>query len=62
MNKDRITGAAKQAAGGIEEAAGKTLGDAKLVVEGRDRKAEGTIQNAVGGAKDVLKEASNSKK
>jgi uncharacterized protein YjbJ (UPF0337 family) len=57
MNKDRIAGAAKQAAGAIEEAAGKTLGDAKLVVEGRDKKTEGKIQNAVGGAKDVLKEA-----
>jgi uncharacterized protein YjbJ (UPF0337 family) len=57
MNKDRIAGVAKQAAGAIEEAAGKMLGDAKLVVEGRNKKAEGKIQNAVGGATDVLKEA-----
>jgi uncharacterized protein YjbJ (UPF0337 family) len=57
MNKDRIAGAAKQAAGAIEEAAGKTLGDAKLAVEGRNKKTEGKIQNAVGGAEDVLKEA-----
>jgi uncharacterized protein YjbJ (UPF0337 family) len=58
MNKDRIAGVAKQATGAVEEAAGKTLGDAKLVVEGRNKKAEGKIQNAVGGAEDVLKEAS----
>jgi uncharacterized protein YjbJ (UPF0337 family) len=57
MNKDRIAGSAKQAAGAIEEAAGKTLGDAKLAVEGRNKKTEGKIQNAVGGAEDVLKEA-----
>jgi uncharacterized protein YjbJ (UPF0337 family) len=58
MNKDRIAGVAKQATGAIEETAGKTLGDAKLVVEGWNKKAEGKIQNAVGGAKDVLKETS----
>jgi uncharacterized protein YjbJ (UPF0337 family) len=57
MNKDRIAGIAKQAAGAIEEAAGNKLGDAKLVVEGQNKKAEGKIQNAVGGAEDVLKKA-----
>ena len=56
MDKDRIVGVAKEAKGAIKEAAGKTLGDAKLVAEGRDDKAEGKIQNAVGGVKDVLKE------
>jgi uncharacterized protein YjbJ (UPF0337 family) len=57
MDKDRIAGAAKQAKGAIKEAAGKTLGDAKLVVEGEHDKAEGKIQNAVGGAKDVLRKS-----
>ena len=57
MDKDRIAGAAKEAKGAIKEVAGKTLGDAKLVVEGRRDKAEGKIQNAVGGAKDVLRES-----
>jgi uncharacterized protein YjbJ (UPF0337 family) len=57
MDKDRIAGAAKEAKGAIKEVAGKTLGDAKLVVEGRQDKAEGKIQNAVGGAKDVLRES-----
>ncbi len=56
MDKDRIVGAAKQAKGAIKEAAGKTLGDAKLVAEGKNDKTEGRIQNAVGGVKDVLKE------
>jgi uncharacterized protein YjbJ (UPF0337 family) len=55
MNKDRIAGAAKQAKGAVEEAAGKVFGDAKLVVDGSHDKAAGKIQNAIGGAKDALK-------
>jgi uncharacterized protein YjbJ (UPF0337 family) len=58
MNKDRIAGGAKQAEGAIKEVAGKTLGDAKLVADGKSKKAEGKVQNAVGGAKDSLKKAS----
>ncbi len=57
MDKDRIAGVAKQAKGTIKEAAGKTLGDAKLVAEGKNDKTEGKIQNAVGGVKDVLTDA-----
>jgi uncharacterized protein YjbJ (UPF0337 family) len=55
MNKDRIAGAAKQAKGAIEEAAGKLVGDTKLVVDGKQDKAEGRIQSAIGGLKDALK-------
>jgi hypothetical protein len=36
-----IAGAAKQAKGAIKEAAGKTLGDARLVANGKDDKVEG---------------------
>jgi uncharacterized protein YjbJ (UPF0337 family) len=56
MNKDRIAGSAKQAKGAVKEAAGKALGDSKLVAEGKSDKAEGKIQNAVGGLKDALKQ------
>lgn len=55
MNKDRIEGAAKQVKGAVKEAAGKALGDSKLVVEGKGEKAAGKLQNAVGGLKDALK-------
>ena len=55
MNKDRIAGAAKQATGAIKETAGKILGDAKLTADGQVEKAEGKIQNAIGGLKDTLK-------
>ncbi|MBB4200334.1 CsbD family protein [Rhodoblastus sphagnicola] len=59
MNKDRIVGTAKQAKGALEEAAGKVLGDAKLVAEGQRDKVEGKVQNAAGGVKDALKDALN---
>jgi uncharacterized protein YjbJ (UPF0337 family) len=55
MNKDRIAGAAKQAKGTVEEAAGNVLGDSKLTADGKSDKVEGKIQNAIGGLKDALK-------
>lgn len=57
MDKNRIVGAAKQAKGAIKVAAGKALGDAKLTAEGKTDKAEGKLQNAVGGLKDALKDS-----
>jgi uncharacterized protein YjbJ (UPF0337 family) len=55
MNKDRIGGAAKQAKGALKKAAGRALGDSKLVADGKADKAEGKLQNAIGGLKDALK-------
>jgi len=55
MNKDRIEGSAKQAAGKIKETVGHAVGDAKLESEGTVEKASGKVQNAVGGLKDALK-------
>ena len=57
MDKDRIAGSAKQAGGAIKEAAGKMTGDAKLQAEGSADKTKGKLQNAVGGAKDALRDA-----
>jgi uncharacterized protein YjbJ (UPF0337 family) len=56
MDKDRIAGTANQAKGSIKQAAGKILGDAKLQAEGTADKAHGKLQNAVGGAKDALRD------
>lgn len=56
MDKDRIEGATRQAKGTIKEAIGKVLGDAKLVADGKAEKAVGTLQNAIGSAKDALKD------
>lgn len=55
MNKDRIKGSAKQAAGTVKEVTGKLTGDAKLRTEGKAQKLSGKIQNAVGGVKDAVK-------
>jgi uncharacterized protein YjbJ (UPF0337 family) len=55
MDKDRISGAAKQVKGGVKETAGKLTGDAKLEAEGKADKAVGKVQSAVGGLKDTLR-------
>ena len=58
MDKDRIEGSAKQAKGAVKQAAGKMTGDTKLQAEGSADKVEGKVQNAVGGAKDAIRDAS----
>ncbi len=57
VDKDRIEGSLKQAEGAIKEGVGKLVGDAKLVAEGTADKAEGKVQNSVGGAKDAVRDA-----
>jgi uncharacterized protein YjbJ (UPF0337 family) len=59
MDNDRIKGMGDQAKGGIKEAAGKVTGDTKLETEGKMDKAKGKIENAVGGAKDTMRDALN---
>ena len=55
MDKDRVKGSAKQAAGAIKETVGKITGDVKLQADGKADKTAGKIQNAVGGVKDALR-------
>ena len=57
MDKDRITGAAKDFAGKVEGAAGDLAGDAGTQASGRAREAAGTVQNLYGQAKDAAREA-----
>ena len=56
MDKDRIKGTVKQAVGHLKEVAGKAMGDAKTVQDGKAEQVEGKIQNAVGGLKDTVRE------
>lgn len=56
MDKDRIKGVAQQAKGNIKKAIGALTGDAKLKTEGEMDKIEGKVRNAVGGAKDALRQ------
>ncbi|HWX50082.1 MAG TPA: CsbD family protein [Roseomonas sp.] len=58
MDKDRIEGMAKQAKGAVKEAAGKVTGDTNTQMEGKADKAEGKVQNTVGGLKDKARDAS----
>lgn len=55
MNEDRIEGSAKKIKGDIKDKTGKALGDSKMRAEGKADKAEGKIQNTVGGIKDSLR-------
>jgi uncharacterized protein YjbJ (UPF0337 family) len=57
MDKDRIVGSAKVVKGSVKEAIGKATGDAKLETEGKADKIEGKVQNAIGGIKDVVRDA-----
>jgi Uncharacterized protein conserved in bacteria len=56
MDHDRIKGAANQAKGQMKDTAGKLTGDAKLQAEGKADKIKGKVQNAVGGAKDAIRQ------
>ncbi len=58
MDKDRIAGAAKDAAGKVESVVGKVTGDERTEVSGRTREAEGTVQNLYGQVKDGVRDAS----
>lgn len=55
VDKNRIVGSAREAKGTVKQVIGRVIGDAKLEAEGTADKAEGKIQNAVGGLKDTLK-------
>jgi uncharacterized protein YjbJ (UPF0337 family) len=61
MDKSRISGAANQAKGAMKDAAGKATGDAKLQAEGKADKLKGKVENAVGGARDTLREDDETK-
>jgi uncharacterized protein YjbJ (UPF0337 family) len=56
MDKDRIKGSVKQVVGSVKEVIGKAVGDKKTEDDGRAAVTEGKIQNAVGSAKDNLRD------
>jgi uncharacterized protein YjbJ (UPF0337 family) len=57
MDKDRVEGSLHQAKGAVKEGFGKMTGDKKTEAEGTAEKAAGKVQNAVGGAKDAVRDA-----
>lgn len=56
MDKDRVEGAAKEIKGSVKEGLGKMTGDTKTEAEGKADKAEGKVQNTIGGIKDKARE------
>ena len=57
VDHDRVDGAGKKLSGSIKEGLGKLTGDSKLQAEGAAEKTAGSVQNAIGGAKDSVRDA-----
>ena len=55
MNKDQVKGAAKDAAGKVQEKAGEAVGSDKQQGKGLLKQAEGKVQKAYGDTKEVVK-------
>jgi uncharacterized protein YjbJ (UPF0337 family) len=58
INKDQVEGRAKEAAGGIQEAAGKAVGSTTQQVKGAANKAVGSVQAKYGDIKSDMKKDS----
>ena len=57
MDRNRITGALRQATGSVKEVVGKATGNKKMQAQGRIEKAAGKTQSAVGGVKDAVRKS-----
>ena len=55
MDKNRISGAAKVAAGSTKEAVGKAIGNRKMQAKGVAEKVVGKVQNTAGKISDGVK-------
>ncbi|MDB5761124.1 MAG: csbD-like family protein [Herminiimonas sp.] len=58
MNKDQIKGGVKDAAGKVQEQAGKLTGSKEQQVKGLAKQAEGKTQKSVGNVKESVRDAS----
>jgi uncharacterized protein YjbJ (UPF0337 family) len=56
MDKDRIRGSYDQAKGKIKETVGEVTGDQKMKQEGKADQVSGKVENAIGSAKDKVRE------
>jgi uncharacterized protein YjbJ (UPF0337 family) len=57
VNKDQVTGVAKQVKGSIKEAAGKATGDKKTQAKGTADKIAGKVQKTYGDVKEKIKDS-----
>ena len=57
MNKDQLKGAAKDAAGKVQEKAGKITGSPQQESKGLGKQAAGKTQKTVGDVKEAVKDS-----
>lgn len=57
MNKDQISGTAKNIAGKLQEGAGKLVGSKEQQAKGLNKQVEGKVEKSIGNAKEVVKDA-----
>ena len=57
MNKDQVTGKAKDIAGKVQRNVGEATGSASQQIKGGAKQVEGKVQQGVGDAKESLKDA-----
>jgi len=56
MNKDQIKGAAKDAAGKLQQKAGEVVGSTSQQAKGLEKQVEGKVQKGVGDAREAAKD------
>ena len=56
MNKDQVKGAAKDAAGKLQQQAGKLVGNEKMQAKGLAKQVSGKLRKGVGDVKQVIKD------
>jgi len=56
MNKDQIKGAAKDAAGKLQQKAGEVVGSTSQQAKGLEKQVEGKVQKSVGDAREAAKD------
>jgi uncharacterized protein YjbJ (UPF0337 family) len=57
MNKDQVKGVAKDAAGKVQRAAGKLVGNREQQIKGIEKQVAGKMQKSYGDAKEAVKKA-----
>jgi len=57
MNKDQVKGAIKDAAGKVQEKAGKLVGSEEQQIKGLGKQVSGKLQKKLGDAREVIKDA-----
>lgn len=57
MNKDQVTGVAKDIAGKVQESIGQIIGSKEQQAKGLGKQIEGKTEKTVGDAKEIMKDA-----